>query len=382
MEIRASIGLSFVIFLRMVGIFITMPILSIYGMTLYGNNKYLIGISIGIYGLIQSIFQIPMGFLSDFIKRKLIINIGLLLLIIGSIINAITNNIWGFIIGRALQGSGAITSVIMALLSDLVSKKNQTKSMSFIGISFALSFIIAFILNPIIINIFGIKSIFWFVSFLSFVAIIIVIYIVPNPLNKINKFNEFKIKNLYKIFINKKLLKINYNIFSLHAILSSNFISIPIIMNKYFLYKINQWKIYLFILIISFIINFLFTIYFKFKKNFNKIFLLIIIFLFFSEIILFFNKNKIELLLGLQFFFISFTILEVLLSSMIIRKSNKKYKGISMSLYSSSQFLGLAIGGISSSYFFNIKNINLVFIVGVIISFILIIINIKNIYKN
>lgn len=148
-ELRATWGLGSVFSLRMLGMFMVLPILTSYGLELKGATEFLLGLAIGIYGLSQAIFQIPFGFLSDRFGRKPIIVFGLLIFIAGSILAALSDSIWGIIIGRALQGAGAISAAVMALLSDLTREQNRTKAMAFIGISFGLTFAIALVLGPI-----------------------------------------------------------------------------------------------------------------------------------------------------------------------------------------------------------------------------------------
>ena len=145
-ELRATWGLGTVFSLRMLGMFMVLPVLTTYGMALQGASEALIGLAIGIYGLAQAVFQIPFGLLSDRIGRKPLIVGGLLIFVLGSVIAALTDSIWGIILGRALQGSGAIAAAVMALLSDLTREQNRTKAMAFIGVSFGVTFAIAMVL--------------------------------------------------------------------------------------------------------------------------------------------------------------------------------------------------------------------------------------------
>ena len=145
-ERKATWGLGTVFSLRMLGMFMVLPVLTTYGMSLAGASETLIGIAIGIYGLTQAVFQIPFGLFSDRIGRKPLIVGGLLIFALGSAIAAMTDSIWGVILGRALQGSGAIAAAVMALLSDLTREQNRTKAMAFIGVSFGITFAIAMLL--------------------------------------------------------------------------------------------------------------------------------------------------------------------------------------------------------------------------------------------
>lgn len=157
----------------MLGMFMVLPVLTTYGMALNGASETLIGIAIGIYGLMQALFQIPLGLLSDRIGRKPLIIAGLLIFALGSAIAAVTDSIWGVILGRALQGSGAIAAAVMALLSDLTREQNRTKAMAFIGVSFGIIFAIAMVLGPIITHACGLSALFWMITVLALAGIVI-----------------------------------------------------------------------------------------------------------------------------------------------------------------------------------------------------------------
>ncbi len=179
-ERRATWGLGTVFSLRMLGMFMVLPVLTTYGMALQGASEALIGIAIGIYGLTQAVFQIPFGLLSDRIGRKPLIVGGLAVFAAGSVIAALSDSIWGIILGRALQGSGAIAAAVMALLSDLTREQNRTKAMAFIGVSFGITFAIAMVLGPIITHKLGLHALFWMIAILATTGIALTIWVVPN----------------------------------------------------------------------------------------------------------------------------------------------------------------------------------------------------------
>lgn len=154
-----------------------------YGAT--GASEALIGIAIGIYGLAQAIFQIPFGLLSDRIGRKPLIVGGLAVFVAGSVIAALSHSIWGIILGRALQGSGAIAAAVMALLSDLTREQNRTKAMAFIGVSFGITFAIAMVLGPIVTHSLGLNALFWMIAALATLGILLTIWVVPNSTNHV-----------------------------------------------------------------------------------------------------------------------------------------------------------------------------------------------------
>lgn len=361
-EIRTIIGLGSIFFLRMIGVFMLIPVLANYGIFLNSSNKLLIGIAIGIYGLFQAVFQIPFGLMSDYFGRKPIIIIGLTLLAIGSVISANSTSIWELILGRALQGSGAITSTAMALLSDLIREKNRSKAMAIIGVIFSISFAISIIISPIITNNFGLNFLFWIIFIFSILGIIITLFILPNNKDKIPIKNFiFLRKNFLEILLNKQLLKINFCIMMLHIILMINFSSLPFLFEKYGYSKSIHWKIYFFTILISFLITIIFLNIFHKKNNFNiKTPLIIcILFILMSENIFFigsFINNFWILFVGLQIFFFSFNVIETLLPCLVSKECKQSSRGTAMGIYSSVQFLGIAIGGGIGGFFYSINN--------------------------
>ena len=227
-ELRATWGLGTVFSLRMLGMFMVLPVLTTYGMALQGASEALIGLAIGIYGLAQALFQIPFGLLSDRIGRKPLIVGGLLIFVIGSIIAALSDSIWGIILGRALQGSGAIAAAVMALLSDLTREQNRTKAMAFIGVSFGVTFAIAMVLGPIVTHQLGLHALFWMIAGLASIGILFTLWVVPNSHNHVLNRESGMVKGCFsKVLAEPKLLKLNFGIMCLHIMLMSTFVALP-----------------------------------------------------------------------------------------------------------------------------------------------------------
>lgn len=348
---QAIVGIFLIFSLRIFGMFMIVPVLSTHGIFLKDSNIFLIGLSIGIYGIFQALFQIPYGWLSDKFERKLVIILGLLFFLLGNIIAWSSDSIWGIIIGRGFQGSGAISSVCMALLSDLVPSHNRIKVMGLLGISFGISFFLAIILSPIIVNLFGFYYLFVVNACLAFFCILIVIFFIPTiSINKnITIDVESEVRSFFKILKNKYLFRINLSIFLIHFFLMCNFISTPIEFKKVFLnFEDISWILYLLILLISFLCVFLLIIFLKDTIFYSFIAITISICMFIlSYIIFLFSYHKYLLLvIGLQIFFIAFTFLETILPALVGKISPVNYKGTAMAIYSTSQFLGSAIGGV------------------------------------
>ncbi|QCI19131.1 MFS transporter [Buchnera aphidicola (Aphis nerii)] len=372
-ELQVTLSFCIIFLLRMLGVFSIIPALSKYGLYLAGGNKFLIGLSVSVYATTQMIFQIPFGILSDRFNRKKIIIFGLFVFLIGSIIAANINSIWGLIIGRAIQGAGAISGVSMALLSDLVRKENHIKSISAIGASFAVSFLISIVFGSFIIEKFSFSFIFWFSAIFSILCILIILFIVPNSKNiKFEKdIKIFHQKNIKYLF-NKKFCRFYFSIFSLHFLLTMHFLIIP---NQLELsgVKFNyHWVVYLITIIFSFFILYFIMFYSKFYLFFKNIIEICIFFIFLSSLIfLFFDNHLIYLILSLQIFFIAFNILEVFLPSYLSREiSINNYKGRIMSIYSTSQYLGICLGGILNGWLYSCLNVSKIFFCEVCLVFI------------
>lgn len=364
-EIRATLGLGTVFSLRMFGMFMVLPVLTTYGMVLQGANEALLGIAIGIYGITQACFQIPFGLLSDKVGRKFIIITGLVIFVAGSIIAALSESIWGMILGRALQGSGAISAAVMALLSDLTREQNRTKAMALVGISFGITFAAAMVLGPILTHRFGLHSLFWLIAVLASLAIIVTLFYVPSPVTSLHhNRNSFNMKDLHGVFAHKQLMKLNISIFMLQLLLMSNFVALPVAMVAENFQAPQHWKAYLITMLISFITVLPFIIYGEKKRRIKQVFIFCVALIFCTELILISSRNSLWLIfLGIQCFFVAFNILEAFLPSLISKQAPANYKGTAMGIYSTFQFMGVGIGGSLSGWLMSLSSPTLVFCV-------------------
>ncbi|MDE9549840.1 MFS transporter [Xenorhabdus bovienii] len=367
LELRATWGLGSVFSLRMLGMFMVLPVLTTYGLGLRGSSEALIGIAIGIYGLTQAIFQIPFGLLSDKIGRKPLIIGGLLIFVLGSITAALSDSIWGIIIGRALQGAGAISAAIMALLSDLTREQNRTKAMAFIGISFGITFAFAIVVGPIITHQVGLNGLFGIIAILASCGILITLFAVP-PAHKhiLNRESGTARGSFRRVLSDPQLLKLNFGILSLHTLLMSSFIALPLIMEKAGFPPQQHWKVYLITTLISFIAVLPFIIYAEKKRRMKQVFLLCIGLLFIAELVLWSVGSHLwGIFAGIQVFFLAFNIMEAILPSLISKEAPAGYKGTAMGVYSTSQFLGVALGGFLGGMLYELQGASLVFMGGI-----------------
>lgn len=369
-ELRATWGLGTVFSLRMLGMFMVLPVLTTYGMALQGASESLIGLAIGIYGLAQAIFQIPFGLLSDRIGRKPLIVGGLLVFVLGSIIAASTTSIWGVILGRALQGSGAIAAAVMALLSDLTREQNRTKAMAFIGISFGVTFAIAMVLGPIITHALGLHALFWMIAILASCGILITLLVVPNaPHHVLNRESGMVKGSIREVLMQPRLLKLNIGILCLHILLMSSFVALPGQFEQAGFPAEQHWKIYLVTMLVAFVAVVPFIIYAEVKRRMKRVFICCVALILIAEIVLWGAGSHFwTLVIGVQLFFLAFNLMEAILPSLISKESPAGYKGTAMGIYSTSQFLGVAIGGSLGGWIFDQFDAQTVFLMGAIVA--------------
>ncbi len=369
-ERRATWGLGAVFSLRVLGMFMVLPVLTTWGMVLSGASEVLIGIAIGIYGLTQAIFQIPLGLLADRIGRKPLIVSGLLLFALGSLIAAMSHSIWGVILGRALQGSGAIAAAVMALLSDLTREQNRTKAMAFIGASFGITFAIAMVLGPLVAHAFGLQALFWSSALLAISGIFVTLWVIPSANTRLLNREASMVKGSFgKVWRNRRLLKLDLGILCLHFLLMANFVALPQVLAQHGLASHQHWKVWLVTMLISFAIVLPFIIYAEKKRRMKEVFIGCVALLCLTEIILLFSPHAFWIvILGVQLFFVAFNLLEALLPSLISKESPAGYKGTAMGIYATSQFIGVAIGGSLSGWLLGLGGADAVFMASALIA--------------
>lgn len=348
MERRATGSLASIYALRMLGLFMIMPVLPLFAEHLEGSTPLLIGLSISIYGLSQALLQIPFGLLSDRFGRKKIIIIGLLLFAAGSVVSAMSTTIYGVLVGRALQGSGAIAAAIMALVADLTQEVHRTKAMALIGISIGVSFGVAISAGPVIAGLVGVEGIFWLTALLSLAAIAVILYVVPNPTqSKVHRDAELIPSQMLHVLKNAELLRLNYGIFILHLILTASFIVIPLLMRDAGLGGSQHGQVYLPVFIVSLLTAIPFIILAEKKRKMKPVFIGAIAVVIVSELGLqYFHASLPGIVAFLWVFFCGFNLLEATLPSLVSKTAPGDMKGTAMGFYSTSQFFGAFLGGV------------------------------------
>ncbi len=363
-ERRAIGGLSLVFAFRMLGLFMVLPVLVTYGQDLAGATPFLLGLAIGAYGLTQAVLQIPFGMLSDRFGRFPIIYLGLLIFAIGSIVAGMSDSVWGMIAGRTLQGAGAISAAVMALLSDLTREQHRTKAMAVIGLSIGLSFAVAMVVGPLITRGFGLSGLFWFTAAMALFGILIVALAVPKPVQQMrHRESGVATAALAATLRNGALLRLDFGIFALHALLMASFIALPLaLVEQGGLPKEEHWWVYLISLFVGFFAMLPFIIYSEKKRQMKRVFVGAISVLMVTELYLWWFADSLTLLIiGTIVFFTAFNFLEASLPSLISKVAPAGAKGTAMGVYSTSQFLGAALGGMLGGWLFGLGGASLVF---------------------
>ncbi|KTC78554.1 MFS transporter [Legionella cherrii] len=359
---------------RMMGLFLLIPVFSIYAENLQGATPTLVGFALGIYGLAQGLLQMPFGMLSDKVGRKPVIAIGLVLFALGSLLGAITNSIYGMIIARALQGTGAIGSVLIALLADLTPDEQRTKAMAVIGMTIGTSFSLAMVLSPALTHHFGLSGIFNLTTLLAIAGIILLYLVIPKPVNERFHVDSETNPALFKqVISNMQLQRLNVGIFCQHFILTATFFAIPFILRKQVEqgHLSQQWHFYLPIMIISFILMIPFIILAEKKKRMKSVFLSSVFIMALTQSLLAYTfQNWMSLCTLILIYFIAFNILEAALPSLVSKQANPNNKGTAMGIYSTSQFLGLFLGGALAGILYQWNSSQGIFITNAIVGII------------
>ncbi|MEQ1529618.1 MAG: MFS transporter [Methylococcales bacterium] len=352
-EKRATWSLASIYALRMLGLFMILPVLSLFATQLEGATPALIGLAMSVYGLPQVLLQIPFGLLSDRIGRKKVILFGLLLFFIGSVVAALSTSIYGVLVGRALQGAGAISAAIMALVADLTQEVHRTKAMASIGASIGASFGVGIVAGPIISNFGGVQAVFWLTALLTVLAMLTIIYVVPNPQqSKLHRDAEFVPGQMGQALKNPELLRLNYGIFVLHMVLMAVFVVVPSLMRNAGLAAGTEWQVYLPVFVVSMAFAVPFVIIAEKKRKMKQVFIGAIATIMVAELGLsMVHSNLIGIIVCLWIFFSGFNLLEATLPSLVSKTAPADLKGTAMGAYSSSQFMGLFLGGVVGGWF-------------------------------
>jgi len=347
-ELRSALSLSGVYALRMLGLFMILPVFALYATHLKGVTPALTGLAIGVYGVTQALLQIPAGLLSDRIGRKPVIIGGLLVFALGSVVAAQAESIHMVILGRALQGSGAIAAAIMALAADLTREEHRIKTMALIGMSIGMSFAVALIMGPVLDRWVGVPGIFWITAVLALGGVAVVAFIVPRPVEiRIHREAEAVPAQFGRVLRQAELLRLDFGILMLHAILTASFVVLPLVLrDEAGLPANDHWQVYLPVLVCSVLAMLPLIIQAERKGRIKPVFVFAIALLVAAELGLYLVPVTVLSVMTLLFvLFTAFNLLEATLPSLISRIAPVDCRGTAMGVYSSSQFFGAFLGG-------------------------------------
>ena len=346
---RRSVGaLAGVFSLRMFGLFLVLPVMALYAAQMDGATPFMIGLAVGTYGLTQALFQIAFGTLSDRFGRKPLIVFGVLVFGFGSVVAAMADTLTGVIIGRALQGSGAIAAVVLALVADLTREQQRVKAMALIGMSIGASFLLALMAGPALDRWIGVSGIFWFTAVLALGCIAVVVWWVPTPRHAARDPGSSASRDYFReVIANTQLLRLDIGIFILHMVLTAVFVVVPFaLVETLGLERDSHWRVYVPVLVGSVLLMApLLILGMRRERTFwvyrSAIFIVLI-----GQFVLFTGADQAMLLIaGLMCFFVGFNLLEAMLPSLMTRLAPGYAKGTAIGVYNTFEFAGVFVGG-------------------------------------
>lgn len=345
-EFRATAAIAAIYMTRLLGLFMIYPVFAHYANGLTGATAATIGLTLGAYGLTQGLLQIPFGLLSDKFGRRAMVVLGLALFGLGSVVAALSHTIWVMMIGRALQGAGAVGSVLLASVADVTRTETRTRAMAIVGVSIGFSFMVAVVVGPMVAVVAGLSGIFWLTSVLALIGIGIAALVIPQ-----RETHEPGIgiapTNLRQLVTDRRLLELDFAIFTLHATMTALFLAVPQLVSQTLgLHGGSSWVLYLPVLAAAALLMVPFVIAAEKHGRMKQVRLLSIALIALSELaMLVLGGSAIAMVAALVVFFTAFTVLEALLPSALTKAAPAAAKGTASGLYSSSQFIGIFLGG-------------------------------------
>ena len=372
-ELRASLALSSIFALRMLGLFLILPIFSLHAKGLPdGDNATLVGLTMGIYGMVQAFFHIPLGLLSDRYGRRVIVAFGLSLFIIGALIAASHDDLWWIMFGRAIQGAGAISAAISAWVADLTREEVRTRAMALIGGSIAISFALSVVIATPLYHALGMPGIFWMMAILGCISLWVALQFVPTAsMQVLSAPNGVRghLNQLKKVFQNPELVRLNIGVLVLHTSQVALFLVIPRLLDEVGLPIADHWLVYLSVLVASLII--MMPMMMQAERK-NRLALLVKVSiglmccaqLYFAVVLIGQWSSILNLCVGLLIFFIGFNLLEALQPSLVSRYAGEN-RGAGLGIYNTTMSIGLFLGGILGGWLYGSWGPNSIFYVDI-----------------
>ncbi len=344
-ERRSTSALALIVGLRMLGLFLILPVFSLYGTDLAHATPILIGLAIGVYGLTQAVLQVPMGMASDRVGRRPVIVAGLLVFAAGSVLAAVSDSIYGVIAGRALQGAGAVSAAVIALVSDLTRESQRTKAMAMVGITVGAAFLVALMAGPLLAGWVGLSGVFWATALLALAAVALLFTVVPAPPEGLGRGQA---QRLAPVLRDPDLLRLDFGIFALHLGITATFVALPQVLEQTLgVDRADHWQVYVPVLLASVVAMVPVIAVGERRRVMHRVLGFVVAALAVSHLLLAGAGDAAAVLLvGMWLYFAAFNILEASLPSLISRFASPALRGAALGVYSTSQFLGAFLGGV------------------------------------
>jgi MFS family permease len=352
-ELRASVGLAGIFGLRMLGMFVILPVFAIYAEQLHGgDNLTLVGVAMGAYGLTQAILQIPFGWLSDRYGRKPVIYCGLAIFALGSFVAASADSIYGVILGRIVQGAGAISAAVIAMTADLTREEHRTKAMAMIGSTIGLTFALSLVVSPWLNQVIGVPGIFALTGVLSLLAVVVVYAVIPDVPEQ-TRIAAPTAPRFAHVLWDPQLARLNFGILALHAVLMALFIVVPLSLRDTGLAVDHHWQVYLPAMLGSFALMLPAILIAERRGHVKTVFVGAIGVLLLGQLSMpWLLDSSGKIVAFLLIFFTAFNVLEAMLPSLTSRLAPRGAKGTALGIYSSVQFLGTFLGAASGGFLY------------------------------
>ncbi|CAH2786229.1 MAG: Inner membrane transport protein YajR [uncultured Caballeronia sp.] len=376
-ELRATVSLAAIFALRMLGLFMIMPVFSIYAKTIPGgNNVLLVGIALGAYGVTQSLLYIFYGWVSDKLGRKPVIVFGLVVFAIGSFVAAVGHSMTWIIVGRVIQGMGAVSSAVIAFIADLTTEENRTKAMAMVGASIGVSFAVAIVGAPIVFEWVGMSGLFTLIGFLSILAVGVVIWVVPDaPMPPLHVKAPFA-----KVLHNVELLRLNFGVLVLHATQTALFLVVPRILEASGLPVAAHWKVYLPVMGLAFVMMVPAIIAAEKRGKMKAVMVSAIGLILIGQLLLGAAPHTLWSVAAVLFvYFLGFNVLEASQPSLVSKLAPGTRKGAAAGVYNTTQSIGLAIGGVIGGWLLKVDGQSAVFLAcsGLVFAWLIVAANMK-----
>ncbi len=345
---RRAVGIvAMLAVLRMFGLFALLPVLSLYAATLEDATPMLVGLAVGAYGLTQAGLQVPLGAISDRIGRVPVIVAGLAIFAAGSVLAAMSDTIWGVIAGRLLQGAGAISATLTALIADATREEVRTRAMAIFGVGFGLAFMLAFVAGPLIAGVWGVGVLFWIAAGLAIVGASL-LALLPGGIERETKPQQWNLRPAFRA----DLLQLDFYVFLLHAIITATFVAMPFLLTRRLEVPLtDHWMYYVGALLLSLVITVPMILKDHHQGRRRFISLAVMLVLAAQAMLSLTGFTPVTVFAALVLFFGGFNFLEAGLPARLSVMADEDVRGASLGVFSTAQFLGAFVGGLVGGRF-------------------------------